>query len=150
MRIQQVALAALAAANINQQDPQRSFEVYVEAAQQILREQPAPAMAEMLKSALGDAARQPDPTQRAWQMRRTLGEVLNEEAGASFVSEGGLPIDFSDPRAAGAWVPVDDRIMGGRSSSRVVFDAAAAAASFEGEPHRHSLRPATVWRWPWA
>ena len=41
-----------------------------------------------------------------------------------------LLIDFSAPAAAADWQPVDDRIMGGRSASRVIF--AGGATAFEG------------------
>jgi len=134
-RVQQLAMAALTAANIGSQpaDPQRSFDVYAEAAQQILLERPAPPLAEMVQLGVRHAARQPDPSQQAWQLRRTLGAVLNEAAGKTFFEEGGLPVDFSDPNSATAWAAVDDRIMGGSSVSRVVHDTASGSASFEGE-----------------
>ena len=40
--------------------------------------------------------------------------------------------DFSDPRAAGAWRAIDDRVMGGVSRSRLRHDRAGHAV-FEGE-----------------
>jgi NADH dehydrogenase [ubiquinone] 1 alpha subcomplex assembly factor 1 len=40
--------------------------------------------------------------------------------------------DFSDPAAAGAWAAIDDRIMGGLSSSRLRH-APGGGAFFEGE-----------------
>lgn len=40
--------------------------------------------------------------------------------------------DFSDPRAAEAWRPIDDRVMGGVSHSRLRHDRAGHAV-FEGD-----------------
>ena len=44
-------------------------------------------------------------------------------------------IDFTDSAAAGKWVAVDDRIMGGASTSRVVWSDSEGeiSSSFEGE-----------------
>jgi NADH dehydrogenase [ubiquinone] 1 alpha subcomplex assembly factor 1 len=39
--------------------------------------------------------------------------------------------DFSDPAAVGAWAPIDDRVMGGISRSRLRHDPAGHAV-FEG------------------
>lgn len=39
--------------------------------------------------------------------------------------------DFSDPRAVAAWSPIDDRVMGGISRSRLRHDSAGHAV-FEG------------------
>ena len=41
-------------------------------------------------------------------------------------------IDFANPSAALEFMAVDDRIMGGSSSSRVVYDATESASCFEG------------------
>ena len=40
--------------------------------------------------------------------------------------------DFGDPRAVLGWTPVDDRVMGGASRSRLRYDPAGHAV-FEGE-----------------
>jgi hypothetical protein len=50
------------------------------------------------------------------QVRTTLTKVL---------------FDFSEPSAAAAWHPIDDRVMGGRSSSHLRHDPAGHAV-FEG------------------
>ena len=42
-----------------------------------------------------------------------------------------LLFDFSDPAAASAWAPIDDRVMGGVSASRLRHDPAGHAV-FEG------------------
>eukprot|EP00967_Tisochrysis_lutea_P156509 scaffold315479_cov23-Tisochrysis_lutea.AAC.1 len=94
---------------------------------------PPPPLAQMLQNALADARRLEDSDLAAWQLRSTIGEVLNEQAGTRFIEVGGLPLDFSDSRAARSWRAVDDRIMGGASTSTVRFDEQVGAASFEGE-----------------
>lgn len=43
-----------------------------------------------------------------------------------------LLFDFSDPGAVSDWAPIDDRVMGGISRSRLRYDAAGHAV-FEGE-----------------
>ncbi len=42
-----------------------------------------------------------------------------------------LLFDFADPRGTDAWYPIDDRVMGGASRSRLRHDAAGHAV-FEG------------------
>ena len=43
-----------------------------------------------------------------------------------------LPLDFTDLSVAAEWLAVDDRIMGGASTSRVVYSEADGATCFEG------------------
>ena len=50
---------------------------------------------------------------------------------APSVSDRGLILDFTDPRVAADWVPVDDRIMGGSSLSSVLH--VDGATQFAGE-----------------
>ena len=134
MRAQQLVLQALSVAVplSNRGDYAGCSEIYATAAAKILADgQPEPPMREMLQAALSDALRTPDATQRAWQLRRTLDAVVNDESGSAFFNAGGLPLDFSDQNVAAAFVAVDDRIMGGASTSRV--RRVGGAASFEGE-----------------
>lgn len=43
-----------------------------------------------------------------------------------------LPLDFTDPSVAADWLAVDDRIMGGATTSSMVYSDADGATRFEG------------------
>lgn len=134
MRAQQLVMQALSGAVplLDRGDAMACCEVYKDAAAKILAERPDPPLRDMLEAALRDAGGTTDAAQRAWQLRQTLFAVVNDESGSTFFGEGSLPLDFADPRVAAGFVAVDDRIMGGASTSRV-RRVDGGGVRFEGE-----------------
>jgi NADH dehydrogenase [ubiquinone] 1 alpha subcomplex assembly factor 1 len=130
----------------NRGDPQGCYNVYAKAAQECLLISSTPTIRTVLSGAIEVCETQNEPTQQAWTMRRALDTVLSEVE----VADGGgatpgtrepannaqpavapsQSVDFTDASVAGAWTAVDDRIMGGSSRSRVVYDSGMTA--FEG------------------
>ena len=127
----------------NRGDPQGCYDVYAKAAQDCLQISSDPSIRTVLSRSIEECASQKEPTQQAWTMRRALDTVLAEVDAADINSGSGIrepmaqpavlparSVDFTDASVAEAFSAVDDRIMGGSSRSRVVFDDGVTA--FEG------------------
>ena len=152
MKLQSIRGCIVAALSVgvplyNRGDPQGCFEAYAKAASECLAYSSAPALKEStsriqatLSRALDLTSAQSSAEERAWTMRRALDTVLEEIAAtesprptssANQPQVQPWPLDFTRQDAADAWMAVDDRIMGGSSRSRVVFDKGVSV--FEGE-----------------
>jgi NADH dehydrogenase [ubiquinone] 1 alpha subcomplex assembly factor 1 len=127
----------------NRGDPQGCYDVYAKAAQECLLISSTPTIHTALSGAIKECESQTEPTQQAWTMRRALDMVLAEVEASDSGGTSARPaksaqpavipcqgVDFTDASVAGAWTAVDDRIMGGSSRSRVVYDDGVTA--FEG------------------
>jgi|EP00900_Chrysochromulina_parva_P013254 hypothetical protein len=151
MKLQSIRGCIVAALSVgvplyNRGDPQGCFEAYAKAASECLAYSSAPALKEStsriqatLSRALDLTSAQSSAEERAWTMRRALDTVLEEIAAtesprptssANQPQVQPWPLDFTRQDAADAWMAVDDRIMGGSSRSRVVFENGVSV--FEG------------------